>query len=332
LPFERIDGEKAFKSTGVDHLGPLYIRDVFEGEELRKAWIVLYTCATSRGLVLDLVKDVSAEIFINSLRKFISRRGCPKTIFADNGSAFTSKDTQQFAVKKLINWKFSVAEAPWFGGWWEILVKGVKECLKKALGKTSLRFDELQTLLSEIEATLNSRPLVALYDDVIEEPITPNHLLFGRKLETNSVFSDSQDVFDVISVKRLKYMECILDHFWKRWSGEYLTSLRELQIRRKEGSKFPTINDIVLIKDDKLRRQQWRLGRIVDIIPSNDGCIRAVKLFVGKSRRVIERPVSILYPLEYHQNMQNFVVNDTEKKTKRNAAVIADLKMKLISF
>ena len=111
--------EIPFKATGVDHLGPVNIKDVFEPndeEELHKLFITLYTCASSRGVILDLVPDMSAESFISSCTRFISQRGCPQVFLSDNGTSFTAKETQEFATRKNIEWKFSVAEAPWFGG------------------------------------------------------------------------------------------------------------------------------------------------------------------------------------------------------------------------
>ena len=70
------------------------------------------------------------------------------------------------------------------GGFFERMVKEVKTCLRKVLGKSQLSFDELPTILAEIEAVLNSRPLTHSYSDDIEEPITPAHLIIGRRLLT----------------------------------------------------------------------------------------------------------------------------------------------------
>ena len=165
LPRERVEGEFPFKATGVDHLGPVHIRDVFgssDEEDLHTAFITLYTCASSRGVLLDLVHDTSAESFISSCTRFISRRGCPHILLSDNGTAFTAKKTQEFAARKNIEWKCSIAEAPWFAGFWERLVACVKNCLKKTIGRTTLRYNEMQTVLMEVEMILNPIPLVPL--------------------------------------------------------------------------------------------------------------------------------------------------------------------------
>ena len=69
--------------------------------------------------MLDLVPDASAQTFVNSFKKFISRRGCPRIILSVNGTAFIAELTQNFAAIRNIKWKFSLTEAPWFGTFWE---------------------------------------------------------------------------------------------------------------------------------------------------------------------------------------------------------------------
>ena len=163
-----------------------------------------------------------------SLRKFISRRGCPGKILTDNGTVFTSQGTEKFAANRNIEWQFSLSNAPWYGGFWERLVSIVKRCLKKTVGKACLNFYELQIILSEIEIIINSRPLNTLYDDEMYEVMTPNHLLFGRKLyQENPNWESNSDTAELDLPKRSEYVESIKEHFRKRWSFEYVTSLRE---------------------------------------------------------------------------------------------------------
>ena len=62
----------------------------------------------------------------------------------------------------------------------------LKRLLKKTIGRSSLNFYEIQTVTNEIQLVLNSRPLGALHDDDLEEPLTPNHLLHGRQVHFNN--------------------------------------------------------------------------------------------------------------------------------------------------
>ena len=138
LPSLRVDKSTPFSSCGIDYIGPLYMKNVYNDQredehQLFKCYVVLYTCATTCGVVLDLVSDVSAKTFVNIL-KFISPRGCPRIILSDNGTAFTVESTQNFAATLNIKWQFSLREAPWFGGFWERLAFPVKRSMKKTIG------------------------------------------------------------------------------------------------------------------------------------------------------------------------------------------------------
>ena len=72
-------------------------------------------------------------------------------------------------------------KGPMVGGLFERLMKSTKR-LRKALGRAKLPHDELLTSLIEIEMVLNSRPLIYISADDLDEPLTPSHLLVGRRL------------------------------------------------------------------------------------------------------------------------------------------------------
>ena len=122
----------------------MYHRNTLDEWDLFKCYVALYTCTFTRGVILELVPDASSKYFIYSLRKFISRRGCPGKILTDNGTVFTSQETQKFSANKNIEWQFSLSNTPWCGGFWERLVSIVKRCLKKVVAKACLNFYKLQ--------------------------------------------------------------------------------------------------------------------------------------------------------------------------------------------
>ena len=130
--------------------------------------------------------------------------------------------------------------------------------------------------------------------------MTPNHLLFGRKLyQENLNWERNSDIFEPDLPKRIEYVENPIEHFWKRWRFEYVTSLRECQKSFKLKSQlFPAKNDLVLLYEEKQPRQKWLLGKIVDLIPSQDGQIRGARVSLGKSGNAVDRPVNRLYPLK----------------------------------
>ena len=105
----RSDKSTCFSVCVIDYIGLLYTKNVYNDQQedehqLFKCYVVLYTCATTRGVVLDLVPETLAKAFVNSLKKFISWRGCPQIILADNETAFIAELTQNFAAISNIKW------------------------------------------------------------------------------------------------------------------------------------------------------------------------------------------------------------------------------------
>ena len=327
LPKYRFNNDYPFTAVGIDYLGPLYCLPVFlKTDDMKKVYVSLYTCAATRAIILDVVHNAKADTFIYSFTRFIARRGCPSLVVSDNGTNFTADVTQSFVSARNIVWKFNIDAAPWWGGMWERLVGSVKRCAKKVIGMQRLSFIELQTLMLEIELILNNRPLCEIYDDDVEEVLTPNHLLFGRRIESTN-FNENNYNPDSLSVPcRYKHINTILNHFWNRWSKEYLAILRDLQkTKAKKGVNDIEVDDIVLIEHDKMPRQFWRLGRVLNVIRSRDNKVRAAEVKVGKTEHVIKRPVNKLYSLNLNPHNKSKPSGDNSR-VKRNAAIIGEIK------
>ncbi|GFY38533.1 integrase catalytic domain-containing protein [Trichonephila inaurata madagascariensis] len=132
-------------------------------------------------------------------------------------------------------WKFIVERAPWWGGFYERLVKSVKDSLRKILGKALLTFEELTTFLVETEYIVNSRPLTYVTDDFSEpNPLTPiDFLEYGRKNHDYPLhFAElANKVFNGESlIKRKQYQTTLLKHFWNKWKTQYLLDLKTVHI------------------------------------------------------------------------------------------------------
>lgn len=194
LPKDRLLENPPFEICGLDFAGPiLYKCD----KEVKKAYFVIFTCAITRGIHLELVSSMSTKHFLLAFRRFVSRRGSCKVVYSDNAKSFKAankdfmyfsdilKDSEfkDFISSRGIHWKFIVERAPWWGGFYERLVKSVKDPLKKVLGRALLTFEELATILTEIEYVVNSRPLTYVNDSFSEpNPLTPlDFLQYGRK-------------------------------------------------------------------------------------------------------------------------------------------------------
>ena len=218
LPDFCLSEDFAFTRVGVDYAGPLYVKDIYSpSKDMHKSHMALYTCASSRAIHLDLVPDNTTQSFVKSFKRFIGRRGTPSFLISDNGKTFKGPELRNFIALKKIKWRFIVEKSPWWGGFYERMVRCVKRCLKKVLSNARLTYEELLTLLIQIEGVLNSRPLTYVSHKG-DEPLTPSHLVIGRRIL--SVPPVSQDNGETQTgkdaIKRDKYLKTVLEHFWKR--------------------------------------------------------------------------------------------------------------------
>ncbi|XP_054287987.1 uncharacterized protein LOC129003716 [Macrosteles quadrilineatus] len=299
LPLERITECNAFQSTGIDLAGPLYLRN---GE---RAWVVLFTCAVYRAVHLELVQSLSTESFISALRRFISRRGRISLIYTDNGTNFVGTNnilkrldwktiSRKFEIQQ-ITWKFNPPSAPWWGGMWERLVRMVKELLRRNLRLAKVDYEELMTLLCDLESTINSRPLTYMSDDYDTlQPLTPS--VFLQPIVKSDVHD--LDIVDSTTLnKRVRYLQSLRQNLRSRFKKEYLAMLVH---RSKEnsgkGRKTISTGDIVLIGDDNIKRINWPLALVLETIRGKDGVCRVAKLKTAKGE--LTRPIQRLYPME----------------------------------
>jgi len=300
-----------FTVTGVDFTGALYVRSSV-GE--CKVYICLFTCAVSRAIHLEVVTDLTVECFLLAFRRFAARRSVPKLLLSDNGSTylaaaeelkslFSSAELSDALARRGIQWQFISKRAPWFGGFWERLIGLTKSTLKKTLGRTCATLESLQTIVIEVEALLNDRPLTYVSSDVSDlEPITPSHLLQGRRITTlpYSKVEDDEvtdpDFGDDSQIRhRAKTQAIVVKHFWSRWRHEYLTALRETHRKTGNNVQQVKVGDVVLVHDNTTR-VNWKHAVIESLNKGGDGMIRSANIRTATGRT--NRPIARLYPLE----------------------------------
>ena len=246
LPMERITPDHPFNKVGVDYAGPFFVKHGHVRKPtVVKAYACVFVSLSIKAVHLELVSNLTSDAFISCLRRFIARRGKPSLVMSDNGTNFvganrglkefdqflqlqkTQKEISEFCSNHNIQWKFIPEHAPHFGGLWEAAVKGMKTHLKRVVGEIKLTFEELTTLLAQVEACLNSRPLTPLSstEDGIEV-LTPGHFLIGQPLE--AIPDPSVSYRSISYLIRWHLVQYITRHFWQRWSEEYLTSIRKI--------------------------------------------------------------------------------------------------------
>ena len=321
LPKERLtDSIPPFTNTGMDCFGPF---KVSVGRRLEKRWVCLFTCLGTRALHLEVIHQMSTDSFLMAWQRFYTRHGRPSTLFCDNGKNFVGgkrimQDAEQTRAtrrqklaegaeeglnhdlfsRKLadegVEWKFSPPAAPHMGGVWERLVKSCKIAIEIEIGAKTVPDEVFRTVMADVEALLNARPLTHVSVDPRDlEPITPNHLVYGRAISYKPLVSC--DSTDLVSRQRIKIVQALVQAIWERWLKEYLPNLIERKKWQMERENLK-VNDIVLMISENTPRGKWPVGKVVDVFVSSDGIVRSANVKVGGS--VYKRPVAKLCILE----------------------------------
>ena len=353
LPTERVSEDPPFTHVGIDFAGPLLIANGNSNES--KVYICLFTCAATPAVQLELCGSLNAQDFLLAFRRFVSRRGLPATLTSDNVKTFksSSKEIRKimrlnevwcYLVDQRISWSFIVEKAPWWGGFWERLVQSVKRPLKKVLGRSTLNFEELRTILVEIESVINARPIMYLYDDAnsISYPLTPSDLIYGRRVTSTANSAHHEIISTHHSLtRRAHHHKNLLQQVTKQWRQEYLTSLREQSNigNNRNGAQEISIGDIVLLKTDSTKRIFWKLARVEELIPGADGRVRAAIVKVGSDdkrpsylRRVVQHLILIEVKSIENNEVAQLDANPVpdqavrhDNRPRRNAAVVGEI-------
>ena len=273
---------------------------------------------------------MSSEHFLLVLRRFIAHRGTPRELLSDNAPQFqvantvltnlwssatsSDSDVQTYCAEQGISWRFIPAKAPWMGGVYERLVSLVKRSLCKTLGRSLLRSDQLATLLVEIEAMINTQPLLYVPSDETQPTLSPADFLQQHtSVNLPALPTDADDDPDYqprtterppVATQLLatwKKGQRILDGFWRQWKFDYVTSLREMHRAKLHVSHPPAKRDAkwgdVVLVHDTLPRGVWKMGKIVALPASRDGNVRSAEVRLSNGH-TITRPLNALYPLE----------------------------------
>lgn len=315
LPQVRITPSRSFAFTGVDYAGPLTLRTwKGRGAKTCKGWLCVFVCLTTSAIHIEVVSDYSSDSFVAAFRRFTGRRGICKTLYSDCGTTFQGADTE---LKRLFtqwtreaqqlaciltndgtDWKFNPPAAPHMGGKWEAAVKSIKHHLNRTVGDTAFTFEELSTLMTQIEAVLNSRPLEPLSNDPDDlAALTPAHFLIGEPLIT--VPGPSLLDRPLNRLTRWQLIQQRLQYFWSKWSTQYLQ--RQLSISKwHHPSHEIKVGSLVLLTDERLPPSKWPLARVIQLIPGKDGLTRVVRLKTSTTELI--RPIVKLAVLPFSPN------------------------------
>ncbi|XP_055599744.1 uncharacterized protein LOC129748951 isoform X2 [Uranotaenia lowii] len=324
LPLSRITVSRPFNVTGVDYAGPIYLKPIHKRAPSVKGYICVFVCFVTKAVHLEAATDLSTEAFLNALRRFVSRRGRPSDLHSDNGKNFIgaknelhhlflmlSNENEQekihrSCVEEEIRWHLNPPKAPHFGGLWEAAVKVAKKHLFRQLGNSSLSYEDLSTILAQIEAAMNSRPLVPMSEDPNDlSAITPAHFLIG----TSMYSLPDRNLCEVVPNRLTHYqrLQQLYQQFWYHWRREYLQEMqKDLKFRDPNHNLVP--GQLVILKDEFQHPVRWSLARISKVFPGKDGLVRVVDLKTSKG--VFKRDVTKICPLPMEPS--NFTAEDEQ--------------------
>ncbi|XP_058122845.1 uncharacterized protein LOC131293800 [Anopheles ziemanni] len=295
LPAVRVTPALPFSITGVAYCGAVFLKGDHRRAAPVKAYVAIFVCFTTRAVHIELVSNLTTEAFLAALRRFVSRRGLPLEFHSKNATNFKGaanklnelykllrttehqQSIQTWTLERKISWKFIPPRAPHFGGLWEAAVKTMKYHLVRVLGTTTLSFEDMSTLLDEIECCVNSRPITSMSDDPHDmTAFTPGHFLIGTNLQ---LIPDHCLLYEAENrLNHWRHVQQLRQHFWNRWQKDYLKQLQARSKWTKDGTTTVTPGTLVIIKEDNVPSSCWPLARVTEEHPGKDGKARVFTL------------------------------------------------------
>lgn len=269
----------------------------------------MFTCMCTRAVHIELIETMSASSFINALRRLFAIRGPARQIRSDRGTNFvgasrelkmsntdsSSESIEGYLSEQNCSWVFNPPHASHMGGAWERMIgiaRRILDCMLREQKRCQLTHEVLSTLMAEVAAVMNARPLLPVSSDPESTLIlTPAMLL---TLKTRSV-SPPPGNFEggALYKEEWKRVQNLADIFWGKWKREYLHTL---QYRHKWQSKRPSLKrgDVVLLKEAQAKRNEWPMAIVTKTFPGQDGLVRKIEVLASKdgNRRVFIRPVT----------------------------------------
>ena len=315
----RVNFFRPYGHVGVDFTKAWEVKDA--SGKISKMYILIYTCLNIRAVHLDLIPDMGTKSFVMSFQRFTHKFGVCKYFYSDNARSFiqggdvlahslASNEFQEFMQVSGIKHRRIPLYSPWFGAYWERMIRVVKDCIYRVMGRHVPNYFEFITFLGDVENVVNNRPLtyVTSAQDVL--PLTPNSFLKPQNKLDLVVRTDNDPEDPVWEVSERTARDRLiasfqdlgkrLEHFRERWYKEYLVSLREFSrdLYASEWVDRVRVGDVVLIESPTKPRPFWQMGRVLRLISSTtgDGRVRSVLLKTPGGQNYY--PIKILHPLE----------------------------------
>ncbi|XP_064647110.1 uncharacterized protein LOC135499966 [Lineus longissimus] len=294
LPVDRIEaGEGPFECRALDIFGPWTIRE--KRSDLKRYGLMI-TCLAVRAVHIETLNSMTTDSFINALRRFCAIRGPCRLIRSDRGSNIAGADTELRKAWEVMDhekirdhlltegvdyhymmpkFEMSFPKSSHMNGAVERQIRTVRAILNQLLQNRAQQLDDeaIRTFMAEAMAIVNCRPLTVenLEDPGSLRPLTPNHILTMKSRPVLPPPGNFEKA-DLYLAKRWRRVQVLAEEFWDRWRREFILNLQQ---RRKwcESRENLRKGDIVIEKDEDVPRNCWKLARITETHPSEDGTI-----------------------------------------------------------
>lgn len=287
LPPERLKTCPPFTYVGLDVFGPWFItiKRTRGGQVENKRWAIMFSCLSSRAVHIEVIESMDASSCINALRRFFSLRGPAKQLRSDCGTNFIGacrelemdRTVQRYLGEQGCSWSFNVPHASHMGGSWERMIGIARRILDSMFlqQKSRLTHEVLCTLMAEVTAIINARPLLPVSVDPQQPFILSPSMLLTQKSGVpppSGEFTD-RDLYS----KQWRQVQALADQFWSRWSREYLPSLQQRQ-KWTVPRRNLQVGDLVLLRDKQVIRNCWPMAVVMATCPGRDGFVRKVEV------------------------------------------------------
>ena len=325
IPVDKVLPSPPFTLVSIDLCGHFWVKPTNRSRSSVKVWILIYLCDVSKALHCELVEDYSGPGLVNALRTVFSLRNTPSKISSDPGRNMVRAKSLISGVSSLsnedhlelmenwptINWTVHPTAAPWRNGGPEALVKQVKGSLKN-LPTSHLSLTEFRTVVAEITASINNRPLGAC--PLSNQPLTPNQLLLGRNY--SRLAPTLLQPVDTSVTGLAPYLIAVYQAWWDRWKIHvlpYLFTCSNPSLRKEQPNLEVGQICLLLSVFGKGSHRTYKYCKILTTNPGKqDGLVRRVTIQYynlpsckGKVAEVDVRRLVPLPMLNVFENMDN---------------------------
>ena len=328
LPESRTRFTVAFDVIGIDYTSHFTIRNA-DGTEDR-TYILIFTCFSTRAIHLEITPTMETLEFIRAFYRFCNLYGVPRIVISDNATNFVaggnllgkliSHDQVKETFDQLnISFQRIPAYTPTAGAVYERMIKTVKLCINKCIGRKVMSLSEFSTLLSDIKVSINNRPLY--YRSINNElcPLSPNHFISLKSMYPNLTISadkcadywksTNKSIMLPALVNSLDERKEILDNFSEIFHKEYVAFLREVGFKSSFNKSCPlNLGDICLLRSPVKTRAFWSLIQITKLITGRDGLVRTVEVRKPDGSLLITGIANVL-PLELEGTFEEQEIN-----------------------